>query len=662
MFCKECGKSISDDSKFCSYCGSKVEPIESPDRPEPSIAEVTGPEQGVRDIHKDGLHKVEGGNENSRKINLKRTAHFNWDLDGFPSEDSKKEKKVDLAWGDVLLQGNKEERSKEDDSLHKMIFGFEPDESKPETDVSSSVDSSANINSMDSNRVNKFYTFNKKNEEFQRLLDREYEKLKQDENYENTKDDVEEVPPSNIIEEDGTIEPERSREARFKGFSEHGISTSDASLSDGGREVSVAGGGTPWDSETDMGLLEKGEQSDTLPGDATETDEESISAAVASGSGESMGGLTSKVAAGGAAALSAAREGELELQEIVAAGEGAGSGSKGATEGASLGELAGSGDSQGDIQGRRRRGRADNRKKTKFNFQAIFDDEGFSGSGDSGEQIQAGAEDVETTLKEDVVSDEAASPEAISATEDQKEEKAIEGDRGEKAELGESHEDSHGVSQEESQEAGKPRSKALHVLSILFYTVLLIVIIVLGIKLIAPDSSLALKIDRTYDNIIHMITGKHSPANNTEDMEELKTVDDWIADSASSNQNIDKVKSAPELKVDITNKDFRGVDASRQFSDSTWYTDDDGHNVHYGENIVKSVIAYFSDLNSTQNGINGEKVETLKIGEIRTGEFGFFVATAVNEKGNSDNQYTIYVEPEGTTMKVADVEPVKKSE
>ena len=25
MFCKECGKSISDDSKFCSYCGSRVE-------------------------------------------------------------------------------------------------------------------------------------------------------------------------------------------------------------------------------------------------------------------------------------------------------------------------------------------------------------------------------------------------------------------------------------------------------------------------------------------------------------------------------------------------------------------------------------------------------------------------------------------------------------
>lgn len=30
MYCKECGKQIVIDSKFCIYCGTKVDVIETP--------------------------------------------------------------------------------------------------------------------------------------------------------------------------------------------------------------------------------------------------------------------------------------------------------------------------------------------------------------------------------------------------------------------------------------------------------------------------------------------------------------------------------------------------------------------------------------------------------------------------------------------------------
>lgn len=30
MYCKECGKQIAIDSKFCIYCGTKVDVIETP--------------------------------------------------------------------------------------------------------------------------------------------------------------------------------------------------------------------------------------------------------------------------------------------------------------------------------------------------------------------------------------------------------------------------------------------------------------------------------------------------------------------------------------------------------------------------------------------------------------------------------------------------------
>ncbi len=731
MFCKECGKSISDDSKFCSYCGSKVEPIESSDRPKPSTAETVDTNQGFTGVSAPMAESSREGSDNLKKINLKRTANFNWDLDGFPSEDNKKGKKVNLQWDDVLMQGSKKRSSmagdvhgtedasglrttgrfsfngesaygdesgsagmmdsdEDDDSLHRMIFGYGPNESRPSRENPGGSGESASANSMDSNRVNKFYTFNKKNEEFQRLLDREYEKLKLDENYESTEDETDEVSPSNTkVQVQDNKSGEVSKPAG-EATSESGASISGASMVSGSSEVSepeaesaevggelqADGGGTPGNSETDLGLLEQEGNSEELLGDDTEAEKEEISAAVASGSGESMGGLTSKDAAGGAAALSAAGDGELELQEIVAAGESAGSGSSpgadtgaaqgevtgaaagaaaGAESGASLGELAGSGNSQGNTQGRKRRGRADNRKKTKFNFQAIFDDEDATSGSDSGEQVQAGQENSETTLKEGKVSEEKVSPEGLVATEDLNEEKEIDKTNDRDAVIGE-------VDDEYEEEERKPRSKALHALSILFYTILVIVIVILGIKLIAPDSSLAVKIDRTYDSIIHGITGKSSTTNPVENPEEMKTVDDWIADSASANQNIGKVQSDPELKVDITNKDFKGVDASKPFSDSTWYTDDDGKNIYYGPNIVKTVIAYYSDLNSAEGGVNGEKVQNLKIGEIRTGEFGFFVATSVNGKKDSESKYTVYVEPEGTSMKVSDVANAEKNE
>ena len=84
--------------------------------------------------------------------------------------------------------------------------------------------------------------------------------------------------------------------------------------------------------------------------------------------------------------------------------------------------------------------------------------------------------------------------------------------------------------------------------------------------------------------------------------------------------------------------------------------------MYYGGEIVKSVVAYYSDLNTSSGGINDVKVENLKIGEIRTGEFGFFVATSINDDKDSKGIYNLYIEPEGTVMKVSDSIAVEKTE
>ena len=84
--------------------------------------------------------------------------------------------------------------------------------------------------------------------------------------------------------------------------------------------------------------------------------------------------------------------------------------------------------------------------------------------------------------------------------------------------------------------------------------------------------------------------------------------------------------------------------------------------MYYGGDIVKAVVAYYSDLNTSSGGINDTKIDHLKIGEIRTGEFGFFVATSFNDDKERKNIYNLYIEPEGTVMKVKDSVEIKKAE
>lgn len=599
MFCKECGKSISDDSKFCSYCGSKVEAPSKSEAIEKLDDDVHGLEElERREISRTTSQVAENG---AKPINLKRTANFNWDLDGFPSDDQRKEKKVSINWQDVLMSGDRNERStkiKRDVEGRKTdSFFFNPNiddvdksvQNNDDTDLQSFLfEDKSNRNEVidktdadhagtgDSFAVNKFYTFNKKNEEFQRLLDKEYEKLKNDDGFQEIED------------------------------SDKEFCTSDESISDaqkGGQE-----------SESDSPIFQEPKSN----GDTSRADEDSDMGILEDSDQPKESGNEEQTSDG-----SSQSEGDIEVKD---------DGEKDDSIKSEIGGVESEGESpntqseqsKDELNAKRkRRGRADNRSKTKFDFHAIFDDEDVVDSDNNVKQKRA-------HKKVDEASKDIKTVEA--KVEEQ------------------SDSDDEGI---------RPKSKGMKVLSIIFYIILILVILILGIKLVAPDSSLAVNIDRTYETIVDKITGKTPQG---AEVEENKTIEDWISDASSANQNISKIESDPEIKVDIANKDFKGVDASKPFSDSIWYTTDDGQDVYYGGDIVKSVVAYYSDLNTSSGGINDTKVDHLKIGEIRTGEFGFFVATSFGDDKDKKNIYNLYIEPEGTVMKVKDSIEIKKVE
>lgn len=207
MYCKKCGKRLADGDKFCGNCGTKIDASE--------------------------INIGFAEEEPKPKKNFDFGA-FNWDLDGYPDEDKAKTEDVDFNWNTVLEEKKRkdiEEKSftetimtenelfdriqSEDNAKDASELSFnwelgsttrvekadrfesiipkveekdeldipvevseEHEEVKDLVDVDEALAAGIAAASSPRKSIDKFYTFNQKNEEFQALLDQEYERLR----------------------------------------------------------------------------------------------------------------------------------------------------------------------------------------------------------------------------------------------------------------------------------------------------------------------------------------------------------------------------------------------------------------------------------------------------------------------------------------------------
>ena len=207
MYCKKCGKRLADGDKFCGNCGTKIDATE--------------------------INIGFAEEEPKPKKNFDFGA-FNWDLDGYPDEDKAKTEDVDFNWNTVLEEKKRkdiEEKSftetimtenelfdriqSEDNAKDASEISFnwelgsttrvekadrfesiipkveekaeldipvevseEHEEVKDLVDVDEALAAGIAAASSPRKSIDKFYTFNQKNEEFQALLDQEYERLR----------------------------------------------------------------------------------------------------------------------------------------------------------------------------------------------------------------------------------------------------------------------------------------------------------------------------------------------------------------------------------------------------------------------------------------------------------------------------------------------------
>ena len=155
MYCRNCGSEIADGSKFCNHCGSPVEAaaavVPEPVMPAEPVMDIKTEEPVVRKpLFEEFQWNV---SEYPDRNNVEKTEdiNFNWNAD--PSTIPDTPRKVAA---EPVIKG---------EDLEKELFKQIQPERKPE-------------NMSAAERIDKFYTFNSKNEEFQKLINNEYQRVR----------------------------------------------------------------------------------------------------------------------------------------------------------------------------------------------------------------------------------------------------------------------------------------------------------------------------------------------------------------------------------------------------------------------------------------------------------------------------------------------------
>ena len=171
MYCRKCRNLLDDTDQYCRKCGEPtgfhVPDKSKEDKSKESIesAEEVVLNPPITDkVNNNFLFFNEESELNktaadSKKIELPKNNEFVWDVHDFSTQ--KKIEDIEFNWNldEYRQPGIKEEI---EPMLEETLFREIKDES----------------NKSSKSKIDRFYTFNKKNEEFQKLLDKEYERLK----------------------------------------------------------------------------------------------------------------------------------------------------------------------------------------------------------------------------------------------------------------------------------------------------------------------------------------------------------------------------------------------------------------------------------------------------------------------------------------------------
>lgn len=202
MYCKNCGKEIAAGAKFCMQCGTPVEDV-----PEPV---QTAPVEPAAEEAKTETPAAAQPETDSKAERVRPSFdEFQWDVSEYPNQNAvEKTDDINFNWNADPAQEKEEipEAAPQKQEVQQPVHAEIPEE-KPAPKETENILSGRDLDSAifgekepekspesmsAAERIDKFYTFNKKNEEFQQLLNKEYNKVKDGNALENELSQAEE--------------------------------------------------------------------------------------------------------------------------------------------------------------------------------------------------------------------------------------------------------------------------------------------------------------------------------------------------------------------------------------------------------------------------------------------------------------------------------------
>ena len=633
MFCTNCGKKLYEGDRFCAYCGTKVREEEPKARQEivfnpPFRAEA---ERRTSEIFRGFAES----REEPEKSHRTEPAHFDWNLDGFPSGETKKTEDVDFNWDSVM--DRKREVHREDtrsipavpvvDKIHigemkvsdtdaeesngdeaETSNASEPvktvtvaeasvEEENPEEEtqdeaasrledelfgksykpVGSAGSADADDRSGNTAQLEKFYTYNEKKEAFQELLDKEYERLRSmEEERKPDADSLEFTWAGRLFSQQDEDQEEDQGEDQGEDQEEETVSGDTIDFSPIREEARMRNQMKPEpepESET--------ETTDAVKPEAEKPEQEEP-------------------------ATDVPEAGETAVEETPA--------EEAAGEAPSADETREDNDTPSDGPD----------EKLRLRYSDVF----------PRESLAAGSDDSRS---------------------DDTEPAADDGKTGE-SEKQPAAADISDLFEEDEEEDKKGMN--LFVKLVVTLLVLLIVLegIVLATKFIAPESTFSIQANAFVEKILGKVTGgsgspqdvqdpEGSDRDGDEDLPKETYLSGILREKVPEPETIGQVLEDTELKYDNKKNYAFGeqLAEAEAFVDETWKSGEDGKTITKADAMMNAVVTYFDQWKATNEDTSLIGINKLEIGEIRTGEEGYYVLCRLTFAGEDGDEVVKYV-------------------
>ncbi|MBS5335438.1 MAG: zinc-ribbon domain-containing protein [Firmicutes bacterium] len=609
MFCTKCGNLLHDGDRFCAHCGAKVREEARRDFREGSKYEevVFNPpfreeaEKRTRRIAEESPYSTEP---------KKEALHFDWNLEGFPDRDGKKDDDFELNWDEVIErrrdsrpvkvekilpeeQINKFDTS-ETDGIDKtkddsMFAESEPevkasgDELREETlsiaalerelfgsdvmDEPKEENKDATIQYSRSSfpKEEQFYTYNAKRDAFQELLDKEKQRIEEMES--RRKIEWEEIAPKNVSVgeakktpkfEEIFVEPELPRIPPV-------------------REVAVV--------VPPLTLSVMAEDEPEVCPDISVEDEKIILTECdkegQKNAAETLAGVA--VAAAGASAVMSHRE---DLPK----------------ENAAIEQNSGENNSESksaSAQEKEEPTQPFQEDKTKLRYSDVFPVDAFDdSSSDSDNDISDAKKKMISLIDE----------------EDDDDDEEYKG------------------------------NKIVKTLIIILAIIVVTELVIIGFKTFAPESGFSKGIDSIMTKITSIFEKDNpetevSPENESSDAYMYQYVNELLANG----ENIGNISYNSDLTYDLTKTyAFEQIGQTTDFKNDTLADSEDGEEETYGRGIVEAVIGYYNGWQGRNDNTDLVGINSLEIGEIRSGDGEYFVLNKVTYAKTDGNTAVVY--------------------